>query len=70
MSVIYNKELPDYGDLIPVKEWIECCESGMFIDYDGSGYPVKDGKMNNDLIRPSRYKELPSDATHVLWMNK
>ena len=73
----YNKPTPDYGDLMPVAEWLETCENGNFIDYDGYGYPVQldaDGfPLMDDLIRlfPSeRHLTLPKDATHILWFNR
>ena len=43
-----NKELkgnffspiPDYGDVMTLKDFQEECKSGGFIDYDGSGHPA------------------------------
>ncbi|QGH74950.1 hypothetical protein MAL1_00204 [Bacteriophage DSS3_MAL1] len=40
-TVPYDRDLPDYGDLMTVEEWVGCCEEGGFIDYDGSGHPVR-----------------------------
>lgn len=71
LQMNYNEELPEYGDLMTVKEFIEACKYNSFIDYDGIGCPVKDGKMSDKLIYPSRYKEdLPKDATHIMWFNR
>jgi len=45
--------LPDYGSLYTLEEFIELCEDGSFIDYDGYGcYAFKD-KMSDKCIHPS-----------------
>lgn len=67
---MYNHEIPDYGDVMTVKEFKEEVECGMFGDYDGSGKPAKDGKMSHQDIKPSKIEEIPSDATHIVWFNK
>lgn len=68
---IYNRDLPDYGDLIPVAEFMDSCKRGFFIDYDGSGCPVKDGKMMSSVtVIPSKLGEIPEDATHIMWFNR
>ena len=67
----YSKDLPDYGDLMSVNEFISGCESGCFTDYDGSGHPVREGKMAGDIdVYPSKMNQIPYDATHVMWFNK
>jgi len=67
----YWKPLPDYGDLMTVADFIEACEDGCLIDYDGHGYPVKDGLMDDKLsIDPSDRDQIPADATHILWFNR
>lgn len=68
----YNQKLSDYGDLMTVEDFLSAVEDGMFIDYDGSGCPVKDGMIDNDvLILPSLCPEcIPPDATHIEWYNR
>lgn len=67
----YTEELPDYGDLIQVIEFIRSCKDGWFIDYDGHGRPVKDGKMaKGHTVYPSKIDEIPMDATHIMWFNR
>jgi hypothetical protein len=64
--------IPDYGDLMTVKEFMECCEQGLFIDYDGCGY-YSDGKeMSNIKIWPSLYKKsgITAGWSHVVWFNR
>lgn len=66
------KELPNYGDLMTLKEFIENCESGGFIDYDGSGkYAFKD-EMSDIAVYPSTVTDgnIDRDFTHVVWFNK
>jgi len=66
----YTENLPAYGDLMTVANWLEFVNSGDFSDYDGVGHPVKDGKMCKTRIYPSIADQLPEDATHVLWFNR
>ncbi|QJA43047.1 hypothetical protein [Phaeobacter phage MD18] len=40
-TVPYDRDLPEFGDLMDVENWVACCESGGFIDYDGFGHPVR-----------------------------
>lgn len=68
---MYNKQLPNYGNLMTVQDFIENCKIGGFIDNDGCGHPVKDNMMNDDLIiYPSQRVLIPKDATHIIWFNR
>lgn len=70
-TVPYKDRLSDYGDLMPVNEWLDCCEMGGFIDYDGFGYPVRDMRECPDLcLFPSMRHLVPKDATHIIWFNR
>lgn len=69
-TIDYHHDLTSYGDLMTVQEWLECCESGGFIDYDGHGAPVKDGKRSDMRVWPSLKHLLPKDATHIEWYNR
>lgn len=68
----YITPIPDYGDVMPLREFLESVRDGMFIDYDGFGYPVKDDKMDDDIrIYPSNVVHVwPKDATHIVWFNR
>ncbi len=66
----YTEPIPDYGDMITVREFIDCCKSNSFIDYDGFGHPAKGDKMMRKYIWPSKLSEIPKDATHIIWFNK
>lgn len=66
--------IPDFGDKMTLEDFIESCENGMFIDYDGSGYYATEDKMSNFPICPS---DVIDDEviegygfTHVVWFNK
>ncbi len=66
------KELDDIGDLMTLVEFIECVESGGFIDYDGFGEYVKGDKMTGITILPSdvECKKIRTDCDKVMWYNK
>lgn len=61
----------DEDDVYTVEEFRERVHSGAFIDYDGFGEPVKDGKADPDInIYPSQLKSIPADAMHIVWYNR
>lgn len=68
---MWTELLYDYGDLIPVKDFILAVQYGAFIDDDGYGYPVKDDLMEASIaIVPSRLTDIPEGTTHIIWYNK
>ena len=73
----FTKELPDpdWCDIIPIKEWKQAVEYGMFTDYDGNGHWVKDGKMtdgwgDNVCSITAIDLAIKDGITHVCWFNK
>lgn len=61
----------DEDDVYTVEEFKRFCTSGAFRDYDGFGYPVKDGLADEDIyIVPSKLDRIPADATHIIWFNR
>ena len=64
----------DEDDVYTIKEWIAHVREGSFIDYDGMGQLVKDGKADeSQYIKPSMVKNgtfIAFDATHVVWFNR
>ena len=67
--------LTDYGDLIPIKEWLSDVECGGFIDYDGFvSWACEDGMLDDHDVYPSDVKKIdfviPDWATHVMWYNR
>ena len=58
-------------DIYSVKEFLEMCEDGTLIDYDGFGHPIKDGYLDPaSFIVPSQRHSIPADVTHIQWYNK
>lgn len=68
------EEIPDYGTLILVEDWLDSCKDGFFIDYDGWGYWATEFQMSNIRVNPSDTENPefnpPEWATHVMWFNK
>lgn len=66
------KEIPTYGTLMTLNEFVDCCKSGGFIDYDGSGNYVKNGQMSNIAILPSDVKSnmIRKDFDEIIWFNR
>lgn len=63
-------DTPRIGDVMTVAHWREACEDGCFIDYDGFGSPMKDGKVARMTLYPSQRHLVPLDATHIEWYNR
>jgi len=45
--------IPDFADVMSLKDFIACCKDGSFIDYDGSGNYCIDNKETNITVYPS-----------------
>ena len=65
-------ELSTYGNVMTLKEFIECVEDGGFIDYDGWGNYVRDGKESNIMIKPSdvKHNSVRTDFDTIIWFNR
>lgn len=65
-------DLPDYGDVMPLKDFIRNVKCGGFIDYDGYGHYVKDGKETDITIHPSdvEHKALRKEFDTIVWFNR
>lgn len=71
IKVAYSRKVDlSSGHLMSVKEFISVVKTGGFIDYDGFGHPVKDDKIASMIIKPSKLKDIPSSATHIMWYNR
>ena len=67
----YDAEPRGHSIIMTIDDFKDKVENMVFCDYDGLGYPMKDGKMcNSIIIRPSRLFEIPDDATHIAWYNR
>ena len=68
---MYNEDVPGYGELMDVQTFITSVKLGSLVDTDGRGHPVKDNKMNGSVtIFPSQYRNIPKEATHIIWFNR
>jgi hypothetical protein len=65
-------DIPDYVDVMPLKDFIDCVEGGGFIDYDGSGNYVLNGKETNIAVYPSDVKHgaIRWEFDSVAWYNR
>jgi len=73
-DVDWSHDLPDYGDLLTLEEFVETCRDGGFINYDGSGYYCNgdNGEAQNISARPGNITRDRIDYrfTHVMWYNR
>lgn len=60
------------GDIMTLEDFIDCCKSGGFIDYDGSGAYSVGGKASNIMIYPSDIKHncVRTDFNEIIWYNR
>jgi hypothetical protein len=68
-EIAYTRKIDEDDHVLTVAEFKEAG----FIDYDGFGYPAKDGREAEGYehrIRPSEIGEIPADATHIVWYNR
>ena len=65
-------ELPDFGDVMPLEDFIENVNMGGFIDYDGWGSYVRDGKKSDITINPSdvKHNSIRTDFDTIIWYNR
>lgn len=60
------------GDLMTLEEFIDNCNNGLLIDYDGFGYYATETGKSDIMIYPSdiamdKYRK---DFSHVIWFNR
>ena len=71
----YVKLVEKDDDVMTIEDYLKSVEVGGFIDYDGMGLPIKDGKAADlgflTYIYPSQgIGVIPLDATHIVWYNR
>ena len=75
------KEIPGYGDLMTIEEFIGAVKVGALINYDGFGNLAMENGMSEIEVRPSyvfdkdgkitdRFSEFMKEFTHVVWFNR
>lgn len=65
-------DLSKHGDLMTLEHWLACVACGGFIDYDGFGHYVRDGKESQIDIYPSdvEHDSVRKDFDSVMWFNR
>jgi len=65
-------ELPDCGDIMSLKDFIQNVKDGGFIDYDGFGNYVRDNMKSDIDIYPSdiRFGSIRDDFDTIVWFNR
>lgn len=55
-----------YGDPIPIKDWIDRCVTGEFIDYDGHGVFYGQNKRYSGMVFPSFVNKETKQIQHLM----
>ena len=65
-------DIPDYGDKIPLKTFVDCCKYHGFINDDGEGYYATEDKESSIPAVPSEIVAgfVRKDFPYVVWYNK
>jgi len=65
-------DIPEYGHVMSMDEFLDDVKCGGFIDYDGFGKYVKDNKSTNVTIYPSDVKNglIRTEFTEMVWFNR
>jgi hypothetical protein len=68
----FKRSVEKHDDVMSLESFVECVNSGGFIDYDGFGNYVKDGKISNIEIYPSdvKHNSLRKDFDTIVWYNR
>ena len=64
--------IPEYGDRLPIADFIGACKTGSFINSDGMGCYATEAAMSDVAAIPSDIEcgLIKSEYTHVVWFNK
>lgn len=65
----FTAEVPDYADLVSVKQFLKYIRGEWLINDDGFGHPVKGNKMNTAIkILPSnKGSDIPEGTEKIAW---
>lgn len=69
---IFYRVVKDEDDIFTLDEFLDQCQSGMFVNSDGSGSYSKNGFIYWEDAVPSDFisGRINRDYTHVVWFNK
>jgi hypothetical protein len=60
-----------FGNIMSAKDFIESCNSGLFVDDDGYAHPIIHGSVDITIfIRPSDIDQLNPAYVTIAWYNK
>lgn len=67
-----TEEIPDYGTVFTMDDFIGACQIGAFINYDGFGYYATKEAMFSDMILPSYVTKRNNvkNYPYVVWLNR
>jgi hypothetical protein len=65
-------DIPDFGDKMEVKKFVDCCKYGGFINDDGNGYYATEDQESTIPAIPSEIVAgyVRKDFKYVVWYNK
>ena len=69
------KPISKDSDVYAIKEFIEMCQSGFFIDYDGFGLYATETEVTefpSGIVKPSDIMKnnINLNYSHIVWFNK
>jgi hypothetical protein len=72
VTPVFGDEPDADADIMSIEDFIECCNDGGFIDYDGFGKYMKDGKLSDITIYPSdvSHNMVREDFDTIAWYNR
>ena len=62
--------IPDYGDLMTIKDFVAGVRSNWLTNDDGIGFFATETEYSDNFCVWDEKIERPSWATHVVWFNK
>jgi hypothetical protein len=65
-------DIPKYGNVMSLNNFISSVKCGGYIDYDGSGNYIKDDKMTNITIYASdvNHNSIRKEFDKIIWFNR
>lgn len=66
------RPIPDYADLMTIREFAERVADDLFTNNDGTGYYATETQVSALRAVPSNFREgrIDPEFTHVVWFNK